>query len=80
MGLRGPVPAQRFSFFPNRKSKTCCVVLQLGKLRNIFKLSALPSVLEKTLFSLFLAKKDYPLNICSHIWLHVQDFFFSKNK
>lgn len=80
MGLRRPSPLRLF-LLPEQKSKTCCVVLQLVKLGNIFKLSALPSASEeKSIFSLFPAKTSSPLNIFSHIWLHVQDFFFSKNK
>ena len=87
MGLISPFQTRIF-LLPKQKGKTRCVVLQLVKLGNIFKLSALPSVSEKrktkkktkTIFFLFPAKKCSPLNIFSHIWLHVQDFFFSKNK
>lgn len=55
--------------------------LQRSKFRNMFKFSSLPSVSgKKPLFFLFSAKKCYPLNICSHIWLRVHDFFSKNNK
>lgn len=69
--------------FPSSLTVKAKYAVWLCKFRNIFKLSALPNVSQKKknyFLSIACQKMSPPLNIFSHIWLHVHDFFSSKKK